>query len=770
MTSSFAVADLSSRQSPTEAGSLERRIFFLLACVALAYAFFAGLRTVQDFDLGWQMATGRWVVEHHRVPSVDVLSYTMAGQPWMYPVGSGVLFFLAYQLGGFGLISWMGAAACVGTIALLLRRGSATTAGIAVLAVPLIAMRTMPRADMFTVVLFAAFVSLLWENYQTGAARLWLLPLLMVAWVNLHFGFASGLVLVAAYGAAEGFECLLGQVRRAAAVERLRRCWMWLGLTVVATLANPWGWNIYRGLLIEQRAFREGRLWINEWAPIPITWATLSRSLLVRHTGVTIYWLLAVAIVAGGAALYRGRWAAAILLLGSTYPATQAIRMGAVFACVVTVVGGAELWPLLTMAAQRIPATRVRTSLAMATVVLLAVLAGLRSFDLVTNRHYYATDDEATFGAGLCTWLPSRVADFIRRENLPGEVFNTYGAGGYFAWSLGPERRVYIDGRDTMYGSTMLARHAELVWNSPDSPAWQQETSRYGINTVALAVGRRDAIPSSLLRDFCSSKQWRPVYLDERSSVFVRNTPENAPVIQRLQIDCATAPLPRPPISDKRGDAFNTWANTAMTLYTLNRNAEAQSAFEKAIAIDPNAAFVHRYYADLLFAIGNLEESEQQYWKAIALDPSQDNWAALARTYMKRGRLPAAADALEHEARVAPRPYLVWQDLAYLYLQLQEPGDALRAFDAAARNTPSALKAADNGFFEFKIAQGRAAAWEALGDFDRATAYQKEAANLQPNVAAPWRRLASFYERQGRSDEAARARAHATAVEAQHHP
>ena len=119
---------------------------------------------------------------------------------------------------------------------------------------------------------------------------------------------------------------------------------------------------------------------------------------------------------------------------------------------------------------------------------------------------------------------------------------------------------------------------------------------------------------------------------------------------------------------------------------------------------------------------------------------------------------------------MAPRPYLVWQDLAYLYLQLQEPGDALRAFDAAARNTPSALKAADNGFFEFKIAQGRAAAWEALGDFDRATAYQKEAANLQPNVAAPWRRLASFYERQGRSDEAARARAHATAVEAQHHP
>ena len=30
-----------------------------LVGLALLYAFFAGLRTVSDFDLGWQMATGR---------------------------------------------------------------------------------------------------------------------------------------------------------------------------------------------------------------------------------------------------------------------------------------------------------------------------------------------------------------------------------------------------------------------------------------------------------------------------------------------------------------------------------------------------------------------------------------------------------------------------------------------------------------------------------------------------------------------------------------
>ncbi len=152
--------------------ALQRRLFLILASIALIYAFLAGLRTVSEPDLGWQLATGRWVAQHHAIPSTDVLSYTAAGQPWIYPVGAGLIFYAAYLLGGYALISWIGAAACVGTIALLLRRGSAVSAAIAILAVPVIAYRTGPRADMFTVVLFAAFLSLLWENYRTGRARI----------------------------------------------------------------------------------------------------------------------------------------------------------------------------------------------------------------------------------------------------------------------------------------------------------------------------------------------------------------------------------------------------------------------------------------------------------------------------------------------------------------------------------------------------------------------------------------------------------------------
>src|SRR5215469_8082501 len=177
--SSVASPDIQSQQSFARPPSIERRLFLILSIVALAYAFFAGLRTVSDFDLGWQMATGRWAIQHHQVPKFDTLSYTMPGAPWNYPIGSEVIFYLAYVIGGFALISWIGAAACVGTIASLLRRNTAAGAAMAILAVPLVAQRTTPRAEMFTIVFFAAFFSVLWENYHTGNARLWILLLLM---------------------------------------------------------------------------------------------------------------------------------------------------------------------------------------------------------------------------------------------------------------------------------------------------------------------------------------------------------------------------------------------------------------------------------------------------------------------------------------------------------------------------------------------------------------------------------------------------------------
>jgi tetratricopeptide (TPR) repeat protein len=754
------------RPSPASDFPLGSRLSLVLITVALAYAFLAGLRTVSDYDLGWQLATGRWMVQHLQVPRADVLSYTAGGEPWTYPVGAGLFFYAAYRLGGYVLISWTTAAACVGTVALLLRRASAVGAGIAIVAMPLIAARILPRADMFTIVLFAAFLSLLWENYQTGSARLWWLPLLMLVWVNVHFGFAAGLGLILAYVLVELSETVFGGERRRAALNRLQRAWKWLACTALVTLVNPWGWGIYRALVLQERANAQQQFWIAEWTGIRLNWTAMVTALSLGGTSGALFLLLAIAVAAGVLALFQRQLGAAILLLGATYPPVRYVRMGALFACLVVVVGGSVLTAVVARVGLRVWSARTRSLLAAAAVVMLAALAFARSFDLVTNRYYFnVVTDSATFGWGLSWWFPERATEFIVRQNLPGEIFNNYDAGGYLTWRLGPQHRVYIDGRDTLFGASRIQSYRELLKSPPDSDLWEQEAGRYKINTVLLSIARYDGIQFVRLKDFCDSTRWRPVYLDEVAAVFVRRRQETEELIKRFPVDCATVRLPLGPKGSAGVEAFNQWANAASVLAALDRNMEALNAADRAIDIFPTSAIVHMVRADALYKLNQVPEAEKEYVAAVSLHPSDHTWSSLADYYRKQDRGLEAVEALKKAVQLQPRPEVTLVQLGYYYLHLKRPNDALGALDEAARTAPPELTAATGrGSFSYNVANGRAATWKALGDTARAISFQEEAVRLAPDAPQAWLNLARLYQLEGRSADAASANARAAAL------
>src|ERR1043166_1882580 len=52
---------------------------------AAFYALFvlAGNRLLIDPDTLWQITVGQWILDHHAVPTEDVYSFTMRGQPWI---------------------------------------------------------------------------------------------------------------------------------------------------------------------------------------------------------------------------------------------------------------------------------------------------------------------------------------------------------------------------------------------------------------------------------------------------------------------------------------------------------------------------------------------------------------------------------------------------------------------------------------------------------------------------------------------------------------
>jgi len=657
---------------PGNRSSIERRLFLVLGAIALVYAFLAGLATVGDPDFGWHLATGRWVAQHHHVFSTDVFSYTVPGAPAIYPAGGGLILYGIYLLGGFSLLSWLSASATAATVALLLRRGSVVTAAVAIVAVPFIAFRTTPRAELFAIVLFAACLSLLWQNYQTGRAPLWLLPILMVVWVNVHLSFLSGLGLLVAFAGLEILELPFSGGSQV--LQRLKRELPWFLATAAVTLINPWGWRFYPAVL--QFTRRVSTLYINEWAGLQWNWTNALTSFSPRNTGDVFHVLLLIVVLAVVAAVLQRRAGAAILLFGAAFEASRHVRMIGLASCIVVIVAGSVLSSAMPWIRSRIPSPRTRSIMVTAAVAIFAMLAIVRSVDLITNYHYLAERNLSTFGAGLAGWFPRSAIAFIQNQDLPGEVFNTYNEGGYVLWTLGPQRRDYIDGREVPFGSALALHGGELLTASLDSAIWQKEADRYGINTIIFPL-TLDEIPLERLKADCNSQQWRPVYLDEVSVVLVRRTPQNAALIKRFEVDCTTAPLPRERLP-LAAASFDQWIDAARVLSALGRNSEALAAADNAMAIFSRSAHARWYRGQILYAAQRNSEAEQEWQKALALAPRETTpwaslanlqasvWSSLAELYHRQARLPEAIQALQAVIRLSSDPSTKVQAMANL--------------------------------------------------------------------------------------------------------
>ena len=750
-------------EAPSVRSGFERRLFYFLATAAIVYAFLAGLKTIAEFDLGWQMATGRWIVQHHQIPSVEVFSYTAAGQPWIYPVGAGLIFYGAFLLGGYALISWLAALASVAVVAILVRRGSVASATLAIIAIPLIVARTTPRAEMFTIVFFAATLSLLWRQHERGDAKLWLLPILMAAWVNLHPGFISGLGLLAAYLMVEALDMLWPE-RRDATLSRLRRAWPWLLATLAATLLNPWVWKVFEVIARQEAAMGAHSQLILEWAPIPFNWTHIKSGLYPLDPD-EFYVLLLILVVAVPAALLRKQLGASILMAAAPIPALRHMRFAALFSIIAVVIGSAVISSLIESVRPKVLHVRWRAAIAVALTFPVILLCGARTRGVVTNQTYLAGTNLVSFGTGLSWWFPEKAAAFIERENLPGEIFSSSSEGAFMAFRLGPKYKDYIDGRAIPFGTDMMLRSSRLKATPPDSALWRDEAERYDLNVILVPLGRFSALQFfPMLKQFCESDLWRPVYLDEVSVVFLRRRAETEGLIQHLQINCATAPLPATPVAVTRAGAFNQWANIASVLHALGRDSEAMDATNRALSIVPNSGYLYFLRGHIFQEAGNLAGAQQDYLHATRLEPNLvAPWSALAAFYQDHGQLPAAITAWEHAAGVSTWPWEPLVSLGYANLQAGRPKQALEAFDDAAQSLPTHYELSVDNTVLANIAHGRSRSWDHMGNLRRAIQFDEQAAQLLPDPSL-WMQLANLYERAGRFQDAARVRAQALAL------
>jgi tetratricopeptide (TPR) repeat protein len=754
-----------------------------LIAIALLYAFLAGLHTVSETDLGWQMAAGRYIVQHHQIPSTTLFTYTVPNSTWIYPPFSGVFFYLLYLLGGYAALSWLSAFACAATVALTVWRGGRVTAALAILAVPAIAFRTMPRADLFTTVLFAAVLVLLARYYEGQQVRLWLLPVLLLLWVNMHHGFVAGLALMGAYVFSELCDLIFAD-RRAAAFARLRKAIPWLIASAAATLVNPWGFGIYRALSRQNKVTLPLTEFIGEWSPIHFNPLALRQAFSPRDPASADWWMLALGAIAILVCIWKLRPGPAILLAALLYESIAHVRFQAVFAVLVVVLGGS----LLPALAEFFPARQASVAkdkesppeqfisappraLVLIVVILFALLATVRSYDLVSNRYYIESGQLYFFGPGESWWFPERAMDVLEREHLPANLFHAYDMGGFLTFRVGEKYPDFADGRFIPFAGPLFLEQKELSSALPDSAAWQKAADRWNINTIVFSLSRYAGLGSFPLDAYCHSATWKPVYLDGVSILFVRNRPEYADLLSRLTIRCDTMQLVPPPAAlgnswRGRAERFNFLMNSASIYYLLSRDAEAFSALHEAAQLFPDESNLHLVTAQLLQSSNRPAEAEQEYLRAIRALPGDAPWFALARLYNSEHRYPEAARCIKEAIPYSQVPYDRFRSLGHVYLSMNQPQDALDAFDQAERASPYRNDTTDLGkHFNAQIAEDRSRAYRALRNLPLAIAQQEFAVRLTPEDPTAWRTLADLYDADGNWAGAENARLQATILQ-----
>ncbi len=202
-----------------------------------------------DGDSGWHIRTGEYILNTHSVPTVDLYSFTKAGQPWFaWEWLSDVWFAVLYGWAGLKGVTLAAGVTIAAFATILLRRifdqGANLFAALAVglLAVGAASIHFHARPHLFTLLLLVISLWMIEADRKRPTARLWLLVPLTILWTNLHGGFIALLLALGACAVGTAIETWLGGSRNWSPAIRYG------AITVAcaaATLVNPYGIQLH---------------------------------------------------------------------------------------------------------------------------------------------------------------------------------------------------------------------------------------------------------------------------------------------------------------------------------------------------------------------------------------------------------------------------------------------------------------------------------------------------------------------------------------------
>jgi hypothetical protein len=523
-------------------------------------------------DFGTHIALGREIIRTMSVPDMEFLNYPSLGVSnpngeW----GFQAVLYLVFSVGGVygvSLLCWV----VVFGIFLFIHRASVLRGADPVIAVVAIfafsgflRIRIQPRPEIFTY-LFTALSIWLFSEYFFGKRKklVYLFPPMVLIWANMHPTYLMGFLLCGAF--------FTDGLARSAWKREFRwdrlRTWVFPPLLVgVAGLIlcglNPHGYDaILAPLHLISRGASEGGssvlMSISELTPVKgtgfyvyykaaIVFAAVS--LLLGAVGRRIYFLdlffFAIA--------FKGAWdsARAVSMMGLFLSPGISLHLTGFIAWIGERSARKVALQERKKAKEAVKKTsrkkatgriepgtqekagarlsRVSVGIVALTVVPLLVLG------VVTMSFSF---QQLEYGVGLTEHkfsLPA--AEFLRKNPIPGNMFNFFDVGGFLDWQLYPQALTFIDGRT--YNADVFMEH-QMVTGAMQG--WENVFQKYGVTYVVTKTMDSSGWVLPIIQTLTNDSNWVLVFADGLFVIFVKNIPENREYIQKFGLSKTMIP------------------------------------------------------------------------------------------------------------------------------------------------------------------------------------------------------------------------------------
>ncbi|HBG07425.1 MAG: hypothetical protein A2075_00900 [Geobacteraceae bacterium GWC2_58_44] len=492
-------------------------LFFVTIFLLLFFSRRSGL--LGDGDTGYHIRAGEYIIATLSIPRYDIFSIHTPAMPWTaHEWLSEVIMAVIHSAFGLtGIVAFFALLLALTTyllfkILMIYEADILLASAVTILAFSSAQIHWLARPHVFSFLLMIICHFLLESWHRGGANRLYLLPPIMLLWVNLHGGFLGGFILLGAY--------LLGNLAgmlsappatRAAHRQKLKQLALTISACLAVSLINPYGYQI---LLFPFKLVSDTFIMdhVSEFLSpdfhqrMPFKYLLLLLIAIFALSRKTVEATeLVIILIFTNMALYSARYIPLFALITAPILTRQATEARGQM--------GGRLAQFLEKRSENVARIDARaTGYLWPAAALITVAVAIGS-----GKMQHCFDEKSK---------PVAATEFLLKERITGNMFNNDEFGDHLIYRSYPYYKVFFDGRSDMYGAGMLKEYRKIV---NFEPGWEAILGKYHVTWIFFDS------QSNFSRYLLKDSNWVLIYSDQVANIFVKNIPQYKDLIQKYR-------------------------------------------------------------------------------------------------------------------------------------------------------------------------------------------------------------------------------------------